>query len=166
MLFKIATLLFVSLMVSSNYTCHPVSLCTPHPVLPRPVLITKKTNPLWCTRWNSWALLTGRSVFRRPLSGTTFLPIYDWVVPSCNSKLLLKLSLQFCFSELPWSHQRLFFGHRLMTSRCPFVSEKEIEGRMRGGELRVMLRIVSCVFNICSSTLHPPIPGFFLVLLV
>ena len=41
---------------------------------------------------NSMALVTGRSLFRRPLSGTTFLPTSDTAVPSHSLKLLLKPS--------------------------------------------------------------------------
>ena len=36
---------------------------------------------------NSRALVTGRSLFRRPLSGTVFLPTSDTVAPSHSSKL-------------------------------------------------------------------------------
>ena len=41
---------------------------------------------------NSRALVTGHSLFRRPLSGTTFLPISITAVPSHSSKLLFKPS--------------------------------------------------------------------------
>ena len=39
---------------------------------------------------NSGASVTSRSLFKRPLSGTTFLPISDTAVPSYSSKLLSK----------------------------------------------------------------------------
>ena len=41
---------------------------------------------------NSRALVTGRSLFRRPLSGTLFLPTSDTVAPSHSSKLPLRHS--------------------------------------------------------------------------
>ena len=41
---------------------------------------------------HSRALVAGRSLFRRPLSGTVFLPTSDTVAPSHNSKLPLRPS--------------------------------------------------------------------------
>ena len=45
---------------------------------------------LSCARWKLKGFVTGRSLFRRPLSGTTFLPTSDTAVSSHSSKLLLK----------------------------------------------------------------------------
>ena len=44
---------------------------------------------------NSRALVTGRSLFRRPLSRTTFLPTSHTADPSHSLKLLLKPSFSF-----------------------------------------------------------------------
>ena len=45
---------------------------------------------------NVRALVTGRSLFRLPLSGTTFLLTSNTAVLSHSSKLLSNLSLDFC----------------------------------------------------------------------
>ena len=65
---------------------------------------------------NSRALVTGRSLFRRHLSGTTFLATSDTAVPSHSSRLLLKPSSSllsslsyldpledFCFCLFSWT---------------------------------------------------------------
>ena len=103
----------VSLMVPCHHNCHPASLCTFHLVLPAPVVMTKLSH---VQDGNSRALVTGRSVFRRPLSGTNFLPTSDTAVPSHSSKLLLKpsslllpslsyldLLQDFCFCLFSWT---------------------------------------------------------------
>ena len=88
--------LTISLMVSCHHTCHRASLCTLHLVLSVPVL-------MWVCVWeggeedsfsvqdgNSRALVTGRSLFRRPLSGTTLLSTSDTTFICHSSQLLLK----------------------------------------------------------------------------
>ena len=69
-----------------SFIYHPVSLRTLHLVLSIPVLM-KKLFPV--QNGNSRALVTGRSLFRRPLSGTVFLPTSDTDAPSHSSKLPL-----------------------------------------------------------------------------
>ena len=70
-------------------SCHPVilCLCTHHLVLSVPERMKKI---LSVQDSNSRALVTGRSVYCLPLSGTTFLPTSDTAVPSHSSKLHLK----------------------------------------------------------------------------
>ena len=66
-----------------------------HHVLSVPILVRrrKKNKKLFSVQNGiSMALVTGRSLFRRPLSGTTFLPTSDTAVPSYSLKLLLKHS--------------------------------------------------------------------------
>ena len=66
-----------------------VCLCTLNFVLSVSVLMG---GDLSCARWKLKGFVTGRSLFRRPLSGTTFLPTSDTAVSSHSSKLLSKLT--------------------------------------------------------------------------
>ena len=106
---------FVSLMVTCHHICHPVSLCTPHLALSVPVQMKKLFS---VQNGNSRALVTNRSMFRCPLSGTVFLR----APPSHSSKLLLRpsSSLQPFPSYLDFLEDLLLllFPHRLLTHVC------------------------------------------------
>ena len=88
-------------------------MCKLHLVLSVPLLM-KKLFPV--QDGNSGALVTVRSLFRRPLSGTTFFPTFDTAVPPHSSELLLKPSPSlltslnyldpqedFCFVSFSWT---------------------------------------------------------------
>ena len=80
---------------------------------------------------NSRALVTGCSLFRRPMSGTVFLPTSDTSCSLSQCKTSLKTFLfTSAFSELPWFPRRyeIFFRPPhwlLMFVRCWFVSGSE-----------------------------------------
>ena len=77
------------LMVPCHHTCHRVSLYTL--LLAHSVPVQMKKNYFLCKDGNLRALVTGRSLFRLPLSGTTFLLTSDYTaVLSHSSKLLSK----------------------------------------------------------------------------
>ena len=70
---------------------------------------------------NSRALVTGRSLFRRPLSGTVFLPTSDTVAPSHSSKFPLRHSSSILPSPsyLDFLEDLRFFPpHRLLFVCC------------------------------------------------
>ena len=82
-------LLSASLMVPCHHTCPRVSLYTLLLAHSVPVQMGEKI--FLVQDKNLRALVTGRSLFRLPLSGTTFLLTSDIAVLSHSSKLLLKL---------------------------------------------------------------------------
>ena len=84
------SLFIYTLVVPCHHICHPVSLCTLHFILSIPVPMEKNLFPV--QNGNSRALVTGRFLFRRPLSGTVFLPTSDTVALSHSLKLLLRPS--------------------------------------------------------------------------
>ena len=87
-IYKIGTFVFCLFVfvVPSHHTCH-VSLYT---LLAHSVSVQKKK--LFLVQDEKLrALVTGRSLFRLPLAGTTFLLTSDTAVLSHSSKLLVKL---------------------------------------------------------------------------
>ena len=87
-------------------------------------------NQVWWERWVVFTCdLVGRSLFRRPLSGTVFLPTSDTAAPSYSSKLPLRPSSSLIPSPsflYSLEDLRFFLPHRLlMFVCCWFVGESE-----------------------------------------
>ena len=167
-------------MVPCHHTCHPASLCTLHLVLSILVLM-KKT--LSCARRKLKGFGHRSFSVQAPFVQNNLPPH----IPHSRSLSQFKTSLKTflfisTFPELPWSPGRLVFVCFVFMDCsclcCWYVSERERElweERWSEGERereretgweRVMKCIISCVFNICTLPLHPPIPGFFLMSLV
>ena len=84
---RLPLLFSISLMVPCHHTCRRVS---PHTLL-LAFSIPVQMKKLFLVQYgNVRALVTGRSLFRLPLSGTTFLLTSDTAVLSRSSKLLFK----------------------------------------------------------------------------
>ena len=124
-------MLSVSLIVPCHHTCQLAYLCTLHLVLYVSNLKKKKKKQnknkknkkqkkqqqqqtISCGKSSS--LVTGRSLFKSPLSQTNFLSTSDTAVPSHNSKLLLKSSSSLLPSLSCLVPPEDFCFHRLLLS--------------------------------------------------
>ena len=87
-IFEIVSFVSFSLTVPCHHTSHPLSLCKLRLILSTPVQIFFKV--FLVQDGNLTGLVTGCSLFRLPLSETTFLLTVDTAVLSHSSKLLLK----------------------------------------------------------------------------
>ena len=82
---------------------------------------------------NSRALITGRSLFKRPLSGTVFLPTSDTVAPSHSSKLPLRPSSSLLPSPSYLdSLEDLRFFPPLIDCWCLCVADLSVRVRVTG----------------------------------
>ena len=161
-------------MVPCHHICHLVSLCTLHLALSVPAPM-KKT--LSCAKWKLKGFGHRSFSVQAPLVWNSLPPHVRHSCFLSQFKTSLKTFLfTSAFSELPWFPRR-FEIFPLIDCWCLCVYDLSVRARVtvgrRDGEgagvglggrdwlrERVMVYIISCLLDIWTLPLYPPIPGF------